>query len=170
MLKKIGTILASIGILLSILGLVTFSQFIVEESIQTVMFGTWAAQDAEDWKTVKLGSDLIKKQTALLQKINKYFGWIQPLAWISYGEYAKSAKYYTGALDAKILAHEPSLYLDETVTINIVISKYTEHEGFIQIHSPKIYVLTRSPVDPPIMTFTGVLKYDRHRKLYIDNR
>jgi len=148
-LKKIKDILGTFMVILGIMGLVTFSQFIVEESIQTTMFGTWAAQDAKDWKTVKLGSDLIKRQICLLDNITKYVGWVQPLAWISYGEYAKAASYYTTALDAKILAHEPMLFDGEIISMTFHPESFTEDENkFVGINSNIKVIVDKKPNSP----------------------
>ena len=64
---KIRTVLTSLAVYISVTGLVTFSLFICEESIQTAMFGTWPAQDAGDWYTVKFGVERMKEANHLLK-------------------------------------------------------------------------------------------------------
>lgn len=118
MFNKIKNILAITMMILTVMGVVTFSLFILEEAFQTVMFGTWAAQDAQDWPTVKAGLDLMCRIQTTLKWVNYLTGWIQPLAFIAYGSYAKSAQYYIQALQAKTLAHAPELFIGEKITLS----------------------------------------------------
>ena len=97
-------------LVITIMGLVTFSLFICEEAMQTVMFGTWAAQDAGDWNTVKKGIDLNRRINRGMDTINNCAGWIQPLSWYAYGSYADSMDYYILALEKKVIAHAPELF------------------------------------------------------------
>lgn len=102
---------------LAVAGLVTFSNFILEEAFQTTMFGSWPAQDAQRWDLVQKGADLMGKINKTLKIVNYCFGWIQPLAFISYRAYTVSADYYIEALHAKALANAPELYVGRTVTV-----------------------------------------------------
>lgn len=107
--------LGKIAIILSIMGLVTFSMFICEEAFQTAMFGTWPAQDAKDWAQVKRGCDIMEGANSAMKFINYGFGWIQPLALLSYYEYGKSASYYIESLRIKAFAHCPECFDGETI-------------------------------------------------------
>jgi len=115
-MKLKGT-LAIITVVLSLMGIVTFSLFILEESFQTIMFGTWPAQDANRWDIVLDGSDMMENVAHTMKWVNYSVGWIQPLAFISYGAYQKSAFFYVEGLRAKAFAHEPGLFVGRDVTI-----------------------------------------------------
>jgi hypothetical protein len=114
---KIRTVLTSLAVYISVTGLVTFSLFICEESVQTAMFGTWPAQDAGDWYTVKFGVERMKEANQLLKIINYSFGWIQPLAFVSYRAYGRSTDAYIAGCEAKLFAHAPTIFNGEDVTI-----------------------------------------------------
>ena len=96
--------------IVTILGLITFSLFILEEAFQTIMFGTWPAQDAQDWDTVLAGTDLMKTTVTTLDIINYSVGWLQPLAFIAYRSYSKAAKFYIRGLKAKAFAMSPQSF------------------------------------------------------------
>lgn len=102
---------------LGVAGLVTFSLFILEESFQTMMFGTWPAQDAERWDIVHEATGKMEAVQSTLKFVNSAFGWIQPLAFVSYGAYVDAEKVYLKGLRAKTLANKPSLFAGDTVEI-----------------------------------------------------
>lgn len=117
---RFRTILTSLAIYISFTGLVTFSLFILEESIQTAMFGTWPAQDAGDWYTVKFGIERIKEANKTLKTINYCFGWIQPLAFVAYRAYGRSTDAYIAGAEAKLFAHAPTIFNGEEITVTFI--------------------------------------------------
>lgn len=96
--------------IVTILGLITFSLFILEEAFQTIMFGTWPAQDAQDWDTVLAGTDLMETTVTTLNIINYSCGWLQPLAFIAYRSYGKAARFYIKGLRSKVFAMSPESF------------------------------------------------------------
>ena len=96
--------------IVTILGLITFSLFILEEAFQTIMFGTWPAQDAQDWDTVLAGTDLMETTVTTLNIINYACGWLQPLAFIAYRSYGKAARFYIQGLRSKVFAMSPESF------------------------------------------------------------
>lgn len=109
--------LAVVLAILSVIGLVTFSQFILEEAFQTVMFSTWAAQDAQRYDVVLKGADIMRSINRKLKIITYSLGWIQPLALMAYFAYIDAAEIYIEALEAKILAKAPELMVGRTVSL-----------------------------------------------------
>ena len=110
--------LSVLALYLSASGLVTFSLFIIEESIQSAMFGTWQASDAGDWWTVKFAADRISDANRLLRMINIAGGWIQPLSFLAYRSYGRATEAYLAALEAKLLAKAPELFVGRIVTVS----------------------------------------------------
>lgn len=144
-------------VVLTIMGLVTFSLFILEEAFQTVMFGTWAAQDAQDWKTVYEGVVLMEKIKTMLNGLNYTLGYIQPLAFLAYRSYGQSAEYYITALKSKVLAHEPALYVNQQITFNFTPSQTIRlADGKLLLQTRQIRVLT-SQKSKKTYTVTGKL-------------
>jgi hypothetical protein len=113
--EKIKFYLRYLFAYLAIAGLVTFSLFLHEEAIQTAIWGTWPAQDAKQWRLVKNGTELISSINTSMKVVNYMFGWIQPLALISYYRYAQATDYYIESLRAKVFANAPELYIGEKV-------------------------------------------------------
>ena len=115
-LTKIKVYLSFFAIYLSIAGLSSFSMFIIEESYQTVMFGTWQAVSAQDWPLVKKGAVLMKGINKSLKVVNYSTGWINPLSFLSYYDYILASDYYVDALNANIFANDPGLFAGEVVS------------------------------------------------------
>jgi len=154
---------------LTVMGIVTFSLFILEEAFQTTMFGTWPAQDAKDWAQVLKGAQVMSGIVKTMDIINYTVGWIQPLAFVSYRTYAKSARYYTESLKRKIFAHAPELFVNKKIT-------FTFHPRQIKIinHSVieasygKIRVILPASLKSRPITVSGVLRADSTGKLIVD--
>lgn len=131
---------------IAIAGTVTLSLFMMEEAFQTAMFGTWPAQDANQWQIVKDGSDIMAGINHTLRIVNNCAGWIQPLAFISYRAYAKSAEFYIASLRSKVFAHAPELFIGEEVEFSMTPQKtFPENDGAFGwwvIKSGKLLVLT----------------------------
>ena len=159
-----------VALILSIMGLVTFSLFILEESFQTVMFGTWPAQDAQRWDIVYDGCKMMKRITGTMKVVNYTLGWIQPIAFISYQSYAESGDYYTRALRAKVLAHSPKQFEGEEITLTF---RYNElkamPDGSILLINGKKGIRVWTKPEKSVVSASGILT--RHKNLFIiDNR
>lgn len=115
-MEKIKTILQMIAIIISIMGILTFSEFILEESFQTIMFGTWPAQDAKEWRLVKRGLEAMEYPVTAMKIINWGFGWVQPFGFFAYNAYIRSAEFYMLGLSAKVFAYCPECFDGEEVT------------------------------------------------------
>ena len=127
---------------LSIAGLITFSLFILEESFQTVMFGTWPAQDANRWDIVLEGTDLMEKMLTTMNAVNYSCGWIQPLAFISYRAYAKSEKFYIKSLRAKVLAHEPELMVGREIKIKFKVNSIKKYGDKFLLSNGRLVIIS----------------------------
>ncbi|MGW8181588.1 MAG: hypothetical protein ACWGQW_22895 [bacterium] len=114
-MQRIKTFLQMAAIVISLMGVVTFSLFILEESFQTAMFGTWPAQDAKDWRLAKTGVEFQEKVVWWMKAVNYTVGWIQPLGFIAYKSYAESADFYMAGLKAKIFANCSECFHNEEV-------------------------------------------------------
>jgi len=115
MIQKFKSILTGFAVYISIAGLVTFSNFVLEESSQVIMFGTWPAQDAKNWELVLHGCDLMKASNRTLKTINYAVGWIQPIAFFAYRSYGIGTDFYIDALESKVFAHAPELFVGREV-------------------------------------------------------
>lgn len=155
--RKLKAWLAAIAIYLSIAGLVTFSLFILEESFQTIMFGTWPAQDAKRWDVVLKGTDLMEKNIMTMKILNYACGWIQPLAFISYRSYAISGDYYIEGLRTKIMAYEPELLVDRKMKIKFHIKDIRKHGDKFILSNGRIKIVSDKEISG-IIEIEGTLK------------
>ena len=105
---------------LALAGLITFSMFILEESLQSVTFGIWPAKNAKAWANVKRGLDLMENINTTLKIVNYSVGWVQPLAFISYRAYSEASDSFIESSIVEVLANEPELYLNRKVRIEFI--------------------------------------------------
>ena len=75
-------VLGTVAEVITVLGIVTFTNFIFEEAIQTTMFGTRAAKDAKDWPLVWRGMQVIEGINFHMKCVNNGLGWLHPLAFM----------------------------------------------------------------------------------------
>ena len=92
----------------------SFSLFIFEESLQTAMFSSWAAQDTKAWHVVHKSSVLMDKLTKTMRLINNSGHILNPLGYWAYDAYADASDLYIEALRLKIFANQPEL-LDQQI-------------------------------------------------------
>lgn len=155
---------------LSVMGIVTFSLFILQESFQTVMFGSWPAQDAGDWRQVRRGVLMMRATARTINIVNYSVGWIQPLAFISYRSYAKSAQYYLESLEKKTFARAPELFIGERVEFAFYPKQIKNIRGAREATNGKIRVILSKTPERGQITVSGVLRIDSEGRLVIDTR
>ena len=157
-MSKAKLILTFLMTYITIAGLVTFSLFICEEAFQTVMFGTWPAQDAKQWHIVKNGTVLMGKINMTGKIINYGIGWIQPLAFFSYRAYFKSADYYLVSLKSKCFANAPELFIGEHVTFEFTPRRVTKVNDRYLAESGRIQVFCETKPSMQRMVIEGTLE------------
>jgi hypothetical protein len=140
--RRLKVWIAVFAMYLTIAGLVTFSLFILEESFQTVMFGTWPAQDAQRWDIVLEGTDLMEKMLKTMNVVNYSCGWIQPLAFISYRAYAQSEEYYIKSLRAKVMAHEPEMMVGREVQLKFMIKSIKKYGDKFLLSNGRLVIVS----------------------------
>lgn len=168
MLKRFRRYLGWLALGLSAMGLVTFSLFILEESFQTVMFGSWAAQDAQDWPLVYEAAERMDKIVRTLETMNRWAGWIQPFAWVAYGSYAESAGYYTKALRAKVFAHSPELFEGERVEFTFRPKQFEDRPDAVVLIGREIRVRAPPGKKRTVYRVAGVVTRDEKNNLMVD--
>jgi len=114
-MERLKTILQMCAIIISMMGIITFSLFITEESFQTIMFGTWPAQDAKEWRIVKRGIIGMEAAITTMKVINWGFGWLQPFGFFAYNSYIRASEFYVDGLSAKVFAYCPECFNGEEV-------------------------------------------------------
>lgn len=157
MIGKLRTYLTVIAVILSLMGIITFSLFIIEESMQMVVFGTWAAKDAQDWGMIKTGCEVNKRLNSKMRFINNWFGWIQPFAFVSYRSFATSMDYYTAALERQAIAHAPELYLNEEIELNFTPTQVIFANGMYRSRAGLVSIESTTRPSPGLQKVKGTL-------------
>lgn len=139
-MNKLKKILTVTTLILSILGVVTFTMFILEEAIQMATFGTWPAKNVRDYSMVLRGCDTIRAINSTLKTINTSLGWMQPLAFVSYRKFAEATDYYADALEAEILANAPEVLEGRIVSFTFRPETIRKTEGYVILASGKIQI------------------------------
>lgn len=144
MIKRIETFWKIVGVYLTLAGLVTFSLFILEEAFQTTMFGSWPAKDAKEWRLVKRSADTMEFINNRMKTVNRWFGWIQPLAWVAYDSYGVAADEYVENLRSLVFAHCPECMDGTEVRFTMQAREMDESmNGYHVWKAGKVRVLTR---------------------------
>lgn len=148
---------------LTVAGMITFSLFILEEAFQTTMFGTWPAQDAARWDIVKQGCNTMDGIILTMNIVNYSVGWFQPLAFISYRAYAKSAKLYVRGLRSKAIQNAPSLFLGDEIDMEFEVkSIQTVDAGFL-IRSGRFAVIRSQRPKDRVIHVSGEITLNKNR-------
>jgi len=150
--KTVKAILAYIAVA----SLVTLSLFMLEEAFQTTMFGTWPAQDAKRWDLVYNGANLMEKINNTMISVNNWCGWIQPLAFVAYRAYADGADYYIQGLRAKVLAHQPELFIGQHVEFQFFPNSAQKLDGKWVVTNGRVHVEVEKPLKTALRA-SGVL-------------
>jgi len=126
---------------ITLCGLIMFPCFLFEEAFQTAMFGSWPAKTAQNWELVLKGCDVMKGINKTLKIVNYSFGWIQPLAFLSYRAYSKAADYYVTALEHQVLANSPAAFVGREIEFEFIPSKIIHDEDGIKLVHNRVQIL-----------------------------
>lgn len=142
-MSKLKKTLSMIALIISILGLITFSLFIFEEALQVTMFGTWPAQDAGDWDLVLEGIDVMESLNLGMKIVNYSVGWLQPLAFFSYRAYSQSTDFYIKGLKAKAFARAPEVFEGREHEFNFKPKRIVEDADGVKLINRNIIVMLK---------------------------
>jgi len=146
-------------IYIAISGLYSFSAFILEESMQTIMFGTWAAQDAGDWALVMTGCQTNRKINKLLKIVNYSVGWIQPFAFIAYKSYGEAMDFYIEALERKVLKREPGLFIGRELTLTVQPVNHRKTDNGYLVKTKTLLIISPSELHANDKVTGIIIKY-----------
>jgi hypothetical protein len=168
-MKIFNKFLAFMMTYIAIIGLITFSLFILEEATQMATFGTWPAQDAKQWDHVLKGAEIIENINNCIDILNYSVGWLQPLAFISYMKYADGAEYYVRSLKLKVFAHCPECFDGKELTFRFKPRRKVEDKTGKWLVNGVVWVKVREfPESFAPFTVSGALYLDG-RKIKIDS-
>jgi len=147
---------------LSVVGLISGTCFIIEESIQTSIFANFSATDTNRYDLVLKNLNQIERVNYRLRVINWALLVIQPIAWFGYDSFSDSTDLYIDTLEAEILAHEPRLLEGREVDIRFrYTSLVSASKELVWCKGAKLKVLLKKSDVPSnrIIEQTSVLKF-----------
>jgi len=157
--KKISRYFKYLLIYLTVAGLFSFTQFIIEEAQQQIIWGTWPAKDSKNYELVLEGADLLRSLNTTMWWLNWTIGYIQPLALLSYHSYWRSTKYYIKSLDAMIFANSPETFDGRYVEFMFTPQKIIHESSQIVLVNRKIRVVVdKMPSGIKKMEVKGVIR------------
>ncbi len=153
--RTIKQFLAILLAYLTIAGISTFTQFILEESIQTTMFGTWQTKNDPDTKF--MGLNLMTKINDRLEFVNKWLGWLHPIALMSYRSYAKATDFYIQAGYSQLLIEHPEAILGRTISFTFTWNEVERFDGYSVLRAGKMLVRVKEPPKTNPARITGTV-------------
>jgi len=144
-MKYLKKFLEYFKIWMMIAGTIGFCLFILEEASQIATFSTFMSKNNQDYELVLAASDLMEYNNNVILTLNKYIGWINPLGYISYNQYAKAQRIYSDACVLLVLRNQPELLNGRTIEIDFTpkeivnqANNYLYRNGKIAIVSEKL--------------------------------
>jgi len=166
-INKFKKYMTFILVYLTVAGAYTFTAFIIEESQQQVIWGTWPAQDAKNWELVLEGCDLLESLNTTMWWINWTIGYIQPLALVSYHSYWRSTSYYMKSLKAKVFAKSPESFDGRYVEFSFTPKKVTREKEKVILANRRIRVIMDKDPGTKKIKVSGIVRVEDN-KVYID--
>lgn len=157
-------------IFLSLLGAITFTLFILEESSQVVIFGTWPARSTRDFEHLLRGAELLSSINRAIRYVNYSIGWIQPLSFISYWKYSQALSYYTESLNKEILANSPELFIGKKVEITFTPQRIIKEGAKFRLINGRICVISSTLPKTRTIKITGTLRKEGDTLILIPDR
>ena len=148
------------GLYLGIVGIFSFNCFILEEAFQTVMFGSWGAFQAREYRLIKREIATQESLRTTLNIVNNIGGWINPFGWFAYRGYVNAEREWIDATRAKLFAEAPEVFAGEVVTFNFTPQEEEIGEKYNYYRNGLLTVISVKPVKG---TVTGRITIDGNR-------
>lgn len=164
--QRFQRILTTITAFLTITGIITFTNFILEEAIQTTIFGTWQAGSTKDWPLLYKGVRVVDSINDKLRTINNLFGWIHPFAYVSYDGYVQATDYWVEATTCKILQSDPTVVAGHRVTFDFRPETITSIPGQTVMSAGQITVISDKPPTSSSLRISATPRLDGNRIIF----
>lgn len=139
-------VIACLKAWLMVVGTIGFCLFILEEGSQIATFSTFMSKTNQDYELVLAAADIMTYNNNLIIAINKYIGWLNPLGYISYNQYAKAQKIYADECLMFVLRNQPELLNGREISITFtpkeilnLANKYMYRNGKISVMADNLY-------------------------------
>jgi len=144
---------------LSILGVFSFSAFIIEESIQMLTFSMFVVKDTQRWDIALQNINLMRKSNKHLDWIVRYTLWLNPLQQIAYKDFVMATNGYLDSQTALVLANDPGLFKDIPVAFKFYYRSITQDQESYILKTGKLFVRVKTkPIENPIEISGFIIK------------
>lgn len=99
---KLKKVLWIASLLVAYAGLIGFTCFIFEETLQLQTFTAFIYTNSEDWEGLEEHIESMRNTQAFAEIWIKYFGWGNPIMWPAFLSYLNSNEDYIRALEKKV--------------------------------------------------------------------
>jgi|TARA_B100000315_G_C14494113_1_gene549067 hypothetical protein len=100
--NKAKKLLLVLSLLVAYAGLIGFTCFIFEESLQLQSFAAYIYVNAKDWEGLEEHIELMEKTQSVAEIWIKGMGWANPIMWPAFLSYLESNEAYINTLKRKI--------------------------------------------------------------------
>jgi hypothetical protein len=141
-MKILRKILEGFKIWMMVAGTIGFCLFILEEASQIATFSTFMSKNNQDYELVLAAADIMNYNNQIIFTINKYIGWINPLGYISYNQYAKAQKIYADECIMFVLRNQPELLNEREIKIEFTPKEIVSLANHYMYRNGKISVVS----------------------------
>jgi hypothetical protein len=145
--QRVLLVIKYIAAYLAFVSVFQFSNFILEEAIQTTIFGSWQAKDNP--RLTKVAVKLIESINANLKFVNNVGGWLNPLGWLAYREYHSATAYWVLATKHRILAQDPEVMEGEELAVTFTPETRENLADGVVLRAGKIRMILPPGAEPP---------------------
>ena len=163
--KKTKTrfVIGTIAAYLSLVSTISFSCFIIEESLQIITFSNFTVKESNRYDLLADNLNKMTQLNKLLDRINNWFMWINPFGYVSYGCYIDSTNTYIQTLQSLVFAKRPELLLGQYICVNIKVGSVAKSEDEYLIRSGRIEWYSKDKPESEYVDKCGIIKKTLNR-------
>ena len=155
---------------IALYGIFGFGLFIIEESIQSLQFGGWQLEKTGSYQEIITNSDLMEGMNKTMRLVNNIGGWMNPIGFVAYRQYATATDRYVLALRTTVFAHRPELLAGRSITTNLRPTSVQSRDGRYLVNVGKIRMWANKKIKPgEDIQVTGHVKVDGHGLVWLEN-
>ena len=164
-LPRTKTVLNGVLAYLTIIGVVSFSLFLFEESAQMLSFANFSASDTKRYDLMKTNLNIMSDIMDTAESMNRLLYVLNPFQYKAYKAYVIATRAYISTLEGEILANAPELYINEKISMAFKPDSYSAAQNnlFIAENRSIKVILRQAPASKTIQV-TGTAQADPDKK------
>jgi len=164
-LPRAKTVLNGVLAYLTIIGVISFSLFLFEESAQMLSFANFSASDTKRYDLMKTNLNIMSDIMDTAESMNRLLYILNPFQHKAYKAYVLATRAYISTLEGEILANAPELYINEKISMAFKPDSYSAAQNnlFIAENRSIKVILRQAPASKTIQV-TGMAQADPDKK------